>query len=265
MLGGYPRYLHARRLQFLGRWNAVTAPLAPLMPVVRRLGTRGRQVEKAWRFARLPAHDRLVALQESFTEGERAALYRPDFRAAARAGGPTAGRFAALVDETQPDPAQQLMTAEMRLRLHADYLRKVDVASAAHGVEVRVPYLDPAMLDLAARLPMRLKIAADGATKIIARRLAGELLPADVAAAPKRGFSIPLDRWMGPVMRGHLRTLLLDPGAPLGQLLDPAAVRVVWNDFEHGRAGVSRYQRGQRLFFLASLARWLARWSPSLS
>ncbi len=157
------------------------------------------------------------------------------------------------------------MTAEIRLRLHADYLRKVDVASAAHGVEVRVPYLDPEMLDLAARLPLRLKIAPDGATKVIARRLARELLPSGVAQAPKQGFTIPLDRWMGPAMRTHLREMLVEPGAPIGQLLDPKAVRRVWDDFEYGRAGVSRYQGAQRVFFLAALARWLARWAPTLA
>ena len=265
VLGGYPQYLHARRLQSLARWNAATAPLAPLMPVVRRLGTSGRQIEKAWRFAHLPPLDRLAALQTYFTEDERAALYRPEFAVAALGAGPTSWRLAGVVDDGLADPAQQLVTAEMRLRLHADYLRKVDVASAAHGVEVRVPYLDPVMLDLAARLPIRLKIAADGGTKVIARHLARELLPPSVAQAPKRGFTIPLDRWMGPAMHAHLRRLLVEPGAPIGQLLDPAAVRRVWDDFESGRAGVSRYQRSQRVFFLASLARWLERWSPSPS
>ena len=106
------------------------------------------------------------------------------------------------------------MTAEIRLRLHADYLRKVDVASAAHGVEVRVPYLDNAMLDLGARLPMRLKITARGETKVLSRRLARELLPPGIADARKRGFSIPLDRWSGPAMRRFLRELLLEIGRP---------------------------------------------------
>jgi asparagine synthase (glutamine-hydrolysing) len=57
----------------------------------------------------------------------------------------------------------------MHLRLHADYLRKVDSASSAHGLEVRVPYLDNDMLNLAGNLPVHLKIAANGETKMQCR------------------------------------------------------------------------------------------------
>ena len=46
-----------------------------------------------------------------------------------------------------------MTTAEMRMRLHADYLRKVDVTSSAHGFEVRVPFLDNRMLEFAAAFP----------------------------------------------------------------------------------------------------------------
>jgi asparagine synthase (glutamine-hydrolysing) len=267
VLGGYPRYLHARRLAALARWNPATARLGPLMRFARRrFRGPGRQAEKAWRFAQLPALDRLCALHTYFAEEERQALYQPEFAAQARAEGPTSGRFAAFVPRCVSDPTVQLMTAEMGLRLHADYLRKVDVASAAHGVEVRVPYLDPAMLDLAARIPTRFKITPQGDTKAISRHLARELLPPQVAMARKQGFSIPLDRWMGAEMREHLRALLLDPGANIRRLLDPDAVRQVWDDFDKGddRGGQSRYQRTQRLFLLASLGRWMERWSPAV-
>jgi asparagine synthase (glutamine-hydrolysing) len=265
VLGGYPRYLHARRLSALARWRGMTAPLAAIAPIARRrFGAVGRQLHKAWQLSRMPATQRLCALQEYFTEDERAGMYQPGIAGVATAQGPTWARFGVFVPDEISDPALQLMTAEMRLRLHADYLRKVDVASAAHGVEVRVPYLDNEMLDLASRLPTRFKVTDRGETKVISRRLARRLLPAGIADARKMGFSIPLDRWFGGEMREYLRALLLDANAPIRGLLQPRSVEQVWNDFaDDGGSGQSRYQRYQRLFLIASLALWLRRWQPA--
>ena len=267
ILGGYPRYLYARRLAIAARANGALPLLAPLTRLAKdRLASVGRQFEKAWRFAQMEPVARLCALQTYFGEDERLALYQPEFATRAVAMGPTAERLRPFVPSNVRDPALQLMTAEIRLRLHADYLRKVDVASAAHGVEVRVPYLDNAMLDLGARLPMRLKITARGETKVLSRRLARELLPPGIADARKQGFSIPLDRWSGPPMRRFLRELLLETDAPIGRVVAPAAVRQVLNDFEGtpSNGALSRHQRYQRLFMLASLALWLRRWNVAV-
>jgi asparagine synthase (glutamine-hydrolysing) len=268
VLGGYPRYLHARRLATLSRFPGLLPAASPFIRLARG-GLRGfgRQVDKAFRLARLGPVERLCALHTYFDEEERAGLYQHDFARQALSRGPTSTRFAAFLPENQEDPALQLITAELRLRLHADYLRKVDVASAAHGVEVRVPYLDHAMLDLAARLPTRFKVTRHGETKIISRRLARRRLPPEVAAAPKRGFSIPFDQWAGPDMHDFLRSLLLDRDAAVTRVLRPAAVQQVWDDFtgDASQGGISRYQRFQRLFMITSLALWLKRWNPALA
>jgi asparagine synthase (glutamine-hydrolysing) len=265
VLGGYPRYLHARRLAALARWRRLTAPLGAVGRMARHGGGEwGRRMHKAWQLSRLAPVQRLSALQEYFTEAERIGMYQPDVAVTATARGPTWSRFAAFVPDEVADPALQLMTAEMRLRLHADYLRKVDVASAAHGVEVRVPYLDNQMLDLGARLPTPFKVTNRGETKVVSRHLARRLLPAGLADAPKMGFSIPLDRWFGEEMRDYLRALLLDTGAPIRELLQPSSIGQIWKTFETGdSADLSRYQRYQRLFLVGSLALWLRRWRPS--
>ena len=100
-------------------------------------------------------------------------------------------------------------------------LRDIDAVSMAHSLEVRVPFLDVQLIDLALSLPMASKLGnADGVTnpaqatyresgskKILidaGRRLG--LLPADVDCQPKRGFSLPFDFWL----KGPLREVLED-------------------------------------------------------
>jgi asparagine synthase (glutamine-hydrolysing) len=265
--GGYPRYLHARRLAAAAKFGRALGLLAPAMRIAgARFGRSGHRANKAWLLARMPAAERLCALLNFFSEEERLALYRPEFAARALAAGPTAARFAAFLPKGTQDAAQRMIAAEMSLRLHADYLRKVDVASSAHGLEVRVPYLDAGVLEFAASLPLRFKMSLRGETKILSRRLARELLPDGLAERPKQGFDVPLDRWAGPRMRRWLGELLLEPGARLNAMLEPAAVREVWRAFEDPAAagGLSRYQRHERVFLLASLELWLRNRRPAM-
>jgi len=268
VLGGYVRYVYARRLARLAWFRRVGPALNPILQCAgQRLGRRGFQVAKAWRLAQLPRAEMLCALNAYFSEEERLALYRPEFARVALAHGPTSARFARFIPQDLHDPVQQLMSAEIQLRLHADYLRKVDIASSAHGLEVRVPYLDNDMLNLAGALPVRFKIAANGETKMLSRRLARQLLPPDIAAKPKQGFGLPLDRWMNAQMREFLRELLLSPQARLAAWFRPEMVEGIWQAFVDARTagGLSRYQRYQRIFLLASLELWLRRWEPELS
>lgn len=267
VLGGYTRYVHARQLARLARFNGFLPLLNSFAGFAQdRLGRAGYQAGKAWRLAQLSAVERVTALQNYFPEEQRLFMYGPEFAECVQQSGTTAQKLSQLVPEWIEDPVQQMIAAEIRLRLHADYLRKVDVASSAHGLEVRVPYLDARMLDLAAELPAKFKVGRNGQTKVLSRRLAAKYLPAGFSRRKKQGFSIPLDRWSGPKMREFFRALLLDPGARCKAFLQPRCVQEVWEAFDGVGPvpGLSRYQRYQRLFLLVSLELWLQRWSPGL-
>ena len=164
-------------------------------------------------------------------------------------------------------PGAAIYCSEMRLRLNADYLRKVDTASSAHGIEVRVPYLDSQVLDLAAELPVRFKVGTFGRTKILSRRMADQHLPRGFSNRRKQGFSIPIDHWAGSKMRAFFRDLLLGSDAKLTSLIQRKELDQIWHTFDDRNSGprLSGYQKYQRLFLVISLELWLRRWSPSLS
>jgi asparagine synthase (glutamine-hydrolysing) len=266
MFGGYPRYPMVRRLVRL-RW---AGPALELVGAAGRLvgaadRDAGRQLRKAGRFARLPRAAMLGAVHTYFDEAELAELLDPELVAAGRAEGPTHQRLMRFVPAALDDAAEQLMAAEITTVLHADYLRKVDVASSAHGLEVRTPYLDRAVFDLTARLPLSLKLRP-GSLKHVLRALARRHLPAHVVDRPKQGFGIPLDRWASPAMNDFLADILLGADARCRGWLRPHTVRPLLDAYRTGApADVSRYQVYQRVFMLASFELWLRAWSPTLA
>jgi asparagine synthase (glutamine-hydrolysing) len=72
-----------------------------------------------------------------------------------------------------------------------DLLLKVDKMSMAHGLEVRVPYLDPELLGVACNIDARVKLAR-GETKAVLRSIARCYVPPSISERPQHGFIVPL-------------------------------------------------------------------------
>ena len=116
------------------------------------------------------------------------------------------GRLAASHGLPDRPSLRQLQIADIGDYLPNDILSKSDRMSMAHGLEVRAPFLDPALAEFALRLPAALKVPRVGATKRVLRELAKRTYGVDVAGARKQGFSIPVHAWL----RGPARMLADD-------------------------------------------------------
>ena len=90
-------------------------------------------------------------------------------------------------------PLARVLDLNFRTYLLDDLLPKADRCSMAHGLELRSPFLDTAVMELAASLPDRLKLRT-GATKVILRRAFRDLLPDEIQKRGKMGFGIPICR-----------------------------------------------------------------------
>ncbi|MBI4230331.1 MAG: asparagine synthase (glutamine-hydrolyzing) [Planctomycetes bacterium] len=119
--------------------------------------------------------------------------------------------------------------------LPADILTKVDRASMACSLEVRVPYLDQTLVEHVARLPRAWKLRGGTSKYLLKRALAGRLPPSTLAR-PKKGFGIPLSAWLCGPLRGMAHDLLSD-GRLRGQgLFDPEGVARLLREHEERRA-----------------------------
>ena len=133
-----------------------------------------------------------------------------------------------------PDPERFMMFTDSVMYLPDDILTKVDRASMAVGLEVRVPLLDHRVYELAWRLPLDYRVGG-GVTKRLLRRVLYRHLPRALVDRPKMGFSIPLAAWL----RGPLKDWagdLLEPARLREEgIFDWKAVQVKWEEHRTGK------------------------------
>ncbi len=109
-------------------------------------------------------------------------------------------------------PVDAMLLRDFHHLLGEQHLVKMDMASMAHTLEARSPFLDHELIEFVARLPEKLKLSS-GETKPLLRALARKLLPPDIAGLPKRGFEIPLQRWMQHDLNDMLTERVMDPAS----------------------------------------------------
>jgi asparagine synthase (glutamine-hydrolysing) len=166
-------------------------------------------------------------------------------------------RAADLIDAFFPLDAPAVTAAQytdMHLYLVDHILCKVDRASMAHGVEARVPFLDPELAEIAFRIPLSIQYR-NGERKALLKSVAAERLPAAAVTSRKKGFSAPLLAWFEPHLDRWNGELLGNGLLRQQEILRPdwmprlAALRK-----RHPRAGA----RARWLLLAAEL--WARRW-----
>jgi asparagine synthase (glutamine-hydrolysing) len=145
---------------------------------------------------------------------------------------------------------EKILRTDQRFYLQDGVLVKVDRASMASSLEVRVPFLDREMIAFADGLRSDAKLRRSR-SKVLLRNYAARRFPPEISERPKKGFGTPLGRWF----RGELRPLLQDVFSPArveqGGIFNPAFVQRLLDDHWSGR----RDNRKQ-IFNLLSFALW---------
>ena len=101
---------------------------------------------------------------------------------------------------------QQITALDFNSQLPDALLVKMDIASMAHGLEVRAPFLDRDLIEFGMSLPMNIKIR-NFRSKSLLRDLASSYLPKNIYSAPKKGFEIPLDAWLSNNLSGMVQDI----------------------------------------------------------
>ncbi len=106
------------------------------------------------------------------------------------------------------DTVSQVQYLDMKTYLVGDILTKVDRASMAHALEVRVPFLDHKLMEWVSGLPVGFKLKGTEGKYLLKRALA-PYLPHDVLYRRKQGFAVPLEHWFRGPLQARLRTAVL--------------------------------------------------------
>lgn len=228
LFGGYTRYADV-----LGRRELAPAALRRVLRgIAHRLPhmTPGRNRLLDLARTRRGRYTTMVASALGVADG---GVARPEIAALGRP-------FDTLLDPWFDEAARagrdfptQMMLVDMLSYLPGDILTKVDRMSMAVSLEARVPLLDHPLVEFAASLPASLKMR-DGTGKWLFRQVIAGIVPTSVLERPKRGFALPLDRWLRHELR-HRIDAVLRADSPIYAYVEPGAVARLAAEHRIGR------------------------------
>lgn len=249
---GYRRH-HALVQERWWRW--LPAPVRVGLAAAARALPAGnpffRRVRRALSDAELAGDERLASYFTWLRQPDSAPLLAPALRAQLDGWSPVTPLMESLgAIQAERDPLNRMLFLEAKHFLCDHNLNYTDKMGMAVGVEVRVPFLDPDLIRLAASLPPRFKQhGAQG--KWILKQAMQHDLPTDVIHRPKTGFGAPLRRWLRHELRDMVEDLLSERSLAARGLFDHAAVTRLR---EHDATG--RIDAAYPLLALCSIELW---------
>jgi asparagine synthase (glutamine-hydrolysing) len=250
LFAGYRRHLG---VHYGSVWRGLPAPLRGLLGAAAGRLPRNETVKRG--VYALAIEDRLERYQHVFSlapSGTIGALFREGLLNGTRGKGGVPYWEELRPQMQRLDELGGLQLLEIRSSLPDELLMYADKLSMAHGLEVRVPYLDRTVVEYAQRLGAGLKIR-NGAGKWVHRELCRRFLPPRIIDRKKRGFAVGVvDGWFSSSARSKLTQLLTDDQSLMYELLEPASVRALLEDHRSGRQ-----DNHKLLFSLVMVEEWL--------
>ena len=141
----------------------------------------------------LTAEQRFIGQAEVFSLEDAHAILKHPYQSGPSAWDVTKHVYAQM--PAHQDELTKMQLLDLQLWLPGDILLKADKMSLAHSIELRVPFLDQKVMELASKLPSPLRVQP-GHTKNTLRRAAQKVVPEQWANRPKVGFPVPIRYWL---------------------------------------------------------------------
>ncbi len=250
LFGGYKRHLGVR---YGGLWAKLPgwmrAPISSTVEALPRNEMLKRGVQS------LATTDRMRRYQNvlSLLPGPQVDELFQDGLLAPNSGDSILGCWEDMAElMTETDELGGLQFLEVRSTLPDELLMYADKLSMAHGLELRVPYVDKEIVEYVERLPANLKVR-NGSRKWLHRQVCRNYLPDSILKRPKRGFGVNVvDDWFRGPIDGKMAETLLDGGSKIYQYLRPGPVRELFEQHSSGRQDNHKI-----LFSLVLFEEWL--------
>jgi len=239
-LAGYPTY-GAHRMARLYRMIPGFLRTGMIEPLVRRLPVSTENLSfdfKAKRFiagAGLPPGTRHTVWMGSFSAEMQRSLIRPEILELH----PDDEVFDEIRAYDMPAPGidlvERMMELDANLYLSECVLFKVDRASMAASLETRAPFLDHTFIEFLTRLPVGMKLRGLNGKYILKRAMRDDL-PAAVLERPKKGFGMPVAKWVKGELRPFVRDVFSKERLERRGLFNPDWVQRLLDEHEQGLA-----------------------------
>jgi asparagine synthase (glutamine-hydrolysing) len=231
VFAGYPRQL---AMTIAGAFDPVPRGIrSPLMNVLAsalpgglpgKLTAPLRNAKKFARSAALDFENRYLGYGTYFTDEVKERLYADEMREQVRGMDAYSEHRRYFARVKNAAPLNRMLYVDLKTFLPCHNLATTDKTSMAANLEVRVPFLNRELVELAARMPPHLKLRGLQ-RKYIFKRAAEKLLPRDVVWRKKAGFGAPIRSWLRGPLRPFVEDLLSEKRINERGLFRPAEVR----------------------------------------
>ncbi len=221
---GYGAYLWGKRMTN-PIFKTFSKPLASLLEMG---GNRYKRAAKVIRYNNLSKLKSHIFSQEQylFSENEINEFVNPEFLHEINIS---------EIPEIQNRPLsfiEQQSVFDLNNYLRDDLLVKVDRASMKHALEVRVPLLDHRLVEFAVNLDADLRLKGK-TTKFLLKKVLYDYVPEEFFNRPKRGFSIPLEKWMKNELKSYIADNLSDAIINKHQIVNNLKVKELTKLFQN--------------------------------
>lgn len=242
-----PGFVHAHIMQ----------PATRLLAESDRNMSLGFKISRFLRGVRLARHERVSVWMAPFTADDIKRLM-PDVTGSWTAEqfqwrqfGPQAG-----VPSDDLDDVELALDFYQRFYLPDDILVKMDRASMMHSLEVRAPFLDTALVEYVNRLPSVAKYRRTTTKYLLKSALVAHgILDSRIVHRRKKGFGIPVARWMRNELRDYFEAALFDDWPDSLGMISQAEIKRLWS--RHLRRESNHYKE---LWSLVMLSKWASAW-----
>jgi len=230
LFGGYNIYREPQSLEVFNKIPQVGKAFLRLLAKMMPEGMRGKSfLERGL----TPLEERYIGNAKMFSELEKSDLLN------------TYNKGLDFTNITKPlykesegyDPVDRMQYIDIHTWMRGDILLKADKMTMAHSLELRVPFLDKAVFEVASKIPTSLK-TANGTTKYVLRKAAEGIVPEHVLNRKKLGFPVPIRHWLKAEMNEWAKTIIRE--SDTDYLLNKKYVLQLLEDHWQGKADNSR-------------------------
>ena len=209
LFAGYPTYQAHKLITYFDSLpdslKDAAKSLALYLPVSDANISFDFKVKQFLRGAGVSSEIRFFRWMGGLLDSEKKELLSDDLKAALRHHNSYRDIFRYLSESGLTKDLERILYLSMKLYLQDDILVKVDRAAMANGLEVRCPLLDQEFVEFACKLPTKYKLKGLK-TKYLLKKAARGILPDEIIHRRKKGFGIPIARWL----RNELKDFMLN-------------------------------------------------------